>query len=337
MIFERQRQFQRNEELESLLKEINSILGSAEEGMLEKYRMPRYPVILILGCARSGSTLMMQWLARTGQFAYPTNMLSRFFGVPYIGALIQQLLTAPALNFNDEILEFRSDIVFSSNLGKTKGALAPNEFWYFWRRFFPYEEIQYLDEQALEKVDGVRFAAELAAIEAVFGKPLALKGHIINWNVPYVSSILGKALFIHLNRHALYNAQSLLESRVKYFGDQGIWYSFKPIEYDMLKVLDPFEQVAAQVYFTNSAIEKGLGQIDSSRWLQVSYEEFCRSPKQTFRQILEKLALQGVDIDDFICTGSEQFEPTNQIRLPEEDCRRIIDAYERLSGMPLEI
>ncbi|GAH14530.1 unnamed protein product, partial [marine sediment metagenome] len=29
---------------------------------------------------------MMQWLASTEMFAYPSNLLSRFYGSPYIGA-----------------------------------------------------------------------------------------------------------------------------------------------------------------------------------------------------------------------------------------------------------
>ena len=120
MKFERRKKFQRNEKLESLLKEINGILGPVEEDILENYRMPKYPVVLIVGCARSGSTLMMQWLARTGIFAYPTNLLSRFFGAPYIGALIQQLLTAPEFNFNNEILDFNNEISFSSDFGKIR-------------------------------------------------------------------------------------------------------------------------------------------------------------------------------------------------------------------------
>jgi len=42
-----------------------------------------------VGALRSGTTLFMQWLANTGVFSYPTNILSQFFGAPVIGAKIQ--------------------------------------------------------------------------------------------------------------------------------------------------------------------------------------------------------------------------------------------------------
>jgi hypothetical protein len=337
MEFKRTKQFARNEKLESLLRHINNILGPVEERVIDSYRMPKYPVVLIVGAPRCGSTLMMQWLAQTDIFAYPTNLLSRFYGAPYIGALIQKLLIDPEFDFNNEFFDFSSEMSFDSDLGKSRGILAPNEFWYFWRRFFPYGEIHYLDEESLAKVDAERFVAELAAIESVFDKPLAMKGLIINWNIPYVSNLLDQILFIYITRHPLYNAQSLLEARVKYYGDRRGWYSFKPREYAELKKLDPLEQVAAQVYFTNKSLNQDLGEIDRARWLQVSYEDFCESPGKVFRQIIEKLENQGMEIGNWEYEGPKNFEPTNQIRLPEEECRLIIAAYKRFSGTDFTI
>jgi len=336
MRIERRKEFQRNQRLESLLQEINGLLGPVEDRILQHHRMPKYPVVLIVGCPRSGSTLIMQWLASTGKFAYPTNLLSRFSGAPYIGALIQQLLTAPEFSFRDEFFDLGSDISFSSSLGKTRGALAPNEFWYFWRRFFPQEGFEYLDKESLQDLNTAKFTAELAALEAVFGKPFAMKGLIINSNIPYISSVLDKALFVHLKRHPLYNAQSLLEARVKFSGHRRAWYSFQPAEYDKLKKFAPCEQVAGQVYFTNRAIEKGLEQIDTRRWLQVNYEGFCVNPEQVFYQIADKFAQQGHQVDDWRYKGLERFESTNQVRITEKDCRKIICAYRRFSGTEIE-
>jgi hypothetical protein len=337
MEFERQSEFKRNEKLEELLSEINSILEVAEAKIVKPFDMPRYPLIFIVGCARAGSTLMMQWLAKTGKFAYPSNLLSRFYGAPYIGAKIQKLLTDPEYDFNSEIFDFGDEISFSSNLGKTKGALEPNEFWYFWRRFIPNTDPEYLDDEVLVKVNTKQFAAGLAAIEAVFDKPLAMKGHILQFNIPFLSNMLKKVLFVFVKRDPLYNIQSLLEARVKYFGDRNAWYSVKPKEYEELKDLDPFQQVAGQVYFTNKAIQQGLEQIDASRWLQVNYEDFCNSPGKFFLQILEKLGNLDMEIDNWDYNGPENFQPTNQVRLPEQECREIIMAYKHFSGTVLSI
>lgn len=330
----RQQEFRRNQQLEALLKRLNALLEPAEARILADYRMPRYPVVLVVGCARAGTTLLMQWLAHTGRFAYPTNMLSRFYGAPCIGALVQQLLTGPEYSFRDEILDFQGVTSFSSSLGKTKGALEPNEFWYFWRRFIPNTEPRYVTPKELEKIDAATFAAELAAIEAVFDKPLAMKGLILELNIPFLSSVLEKVLFLYVKRHPFYNIQSLLESREKFYGHRRAWYSIKPREYDMLTDLEPIEQVAGQVYYTNRGIEEGLAQIDPSRGLAVSYEEFCTAPEQVFSAIRAKLTQQGHDVRwDY--PGPERFDSTNQVRLPQEDIGKILEVYQRLSGEEL--
>ena len=94
----RTRQFSRVSDLERLLGELNANLSGANEKYLENAQ-ERFSKIFVMGPLRSGTTLFTQWLANTGLAAYPTNMLSRFFGAPLVGAKIQQLLTDPRYNF----------------------------------------------------------------------------------------------------------------------------------------------------------------------------------------------------------------------------------------------
>jgi len=328
----RLKEHRKNEKLEELLMDVNGLLGPLESQAIASFQKNKYPVVLIVGCARSGTTLLLQWLAGSGYFSYPTNMISRFYAAPYIGAKIQLMLTK--YDFNKEIFDFKEEVPFSSILGKTKGALAPNEFWYFWRRFFHYGDIQYLKEEDLRLVDSQRFLTELAAIESVFDKPLALKAMIINWNIPFVSSILDKALFIYVKRMPFYNIQSLLEARMKFYGNLNAWYSFKPPEYSGLKECDPFEQVSGQVYYTNRAIEEGLGQIDDSRWMEINYENFCVEPERAFQQIVEKLSGQGYILERSY-NGPKRFKSTNNARPFKEDCEKIKAAYKKFSGVEI--
>lgn len=327
---ERTKKFRRNEDLEDLLKELNELLEPVENNIIRQYETPKYPLVLLVGCARSGSTLMMQWLANTGEFAYPTNFLSRFYAAPYIGAKIQQMLTNPKYKFRDEFSDFGSPIAFSSELGKTSGVLAPNEYHYFWRRFFKYGEIQYLDEIDLEEVDTREFCAELAAMEAALEKPLAMKGLIINWNIPFVHRLLPHAIFIHIKRNPIYNAQSLIEARENFLRDRDQWYSFKPPEYHLLERLDPYQQVAGQVYFTNRAIEQGLTSVNNRNWMTIEYEDFCQFPEKTYQAVKDKLTVHGYDILSKY-EGPKHFTSTNCIRLEKEHFDMIESAYRKFS------
>jgi hypothetical protein len=329
------RQFQKNEKLEVLLKEINTLLGIAENTILEKYSRPRYPIIFIVGSPRAGTTVMLQWLASTGKFGYPTNLLSRFYAAPYIGTKIQELLTDRDYNFFNEICEFRETSSFVSHYGKTQGALEPHEFWYFWRRFFPQNGIEYIDEKSLERADSVKFLKELSAWEDAINKPLALKALLLNGHLEFLSKIFKSTLFIYIVRHPFYNCQSLLSARVNYNGNMNTWFSFKPREYDILKDLDPYRQVAGQVYYTNAAIESQLEKIDSPRRLHVRYEKFCKNPSRVFEEIMKKLSLQGHSFN-WSYEGQANFLNRNRVLLPQQDCQKIIEAYKSLSGRDIK-
>lgn len=323
--------YRRNPRLEALLDELNALLAPVEERILERWRAPAHPPVLIVGVPRSGTTLFMQWLAQSGLFAYPSNLMARFYRAPYVGARIQQLLTDPDYAFRDELVDLQSGAAgYRSDLGKTLGALAPNEFWYFWRRFFP-EPHEDWSTAPRSPTAPARFLRELAALEAVFSRPLAMKAMIANWNIPMLDRLFERAVFVHVRRDPLYNAQSLLEARERFFGDRRRWYSFKPPGFHDLEALAPLEQVAGQVALTCRAVEEGLARIDENRRLDVEYEAFCADPGATFAALRRRLAGQGVDAPpDY--RGPRAFGAANTWRLPQADRARLRNALEAFTA-----
>ncbi|MBW4933799.1 sulfotransferase [Marinobacter sp. F4206] len=327
----RAEQFSRISDLETLLAELNANLAGANEKYLES-ASERFSKIFVMGPLRSGTTLFTQWLANTGLVAYPTNLLSRFFGAPLVGAKIQQLLTDPRYNFRNEILDFNSDIDFSSENGKTNGALAPNEFWYFWRRFLPFDELDYMPEDELrQKADLDGFRNELNALANIFEKPFAMKAMIMNQNIPELAEQFDKPLFIWIRRDPVYNIQSALEARKRQYGDINTWYSFKIKEYPYLKDLDPLESVAAQIAAINRSVESGLAALPNHKKLLVQYEDFCQRPEHYFNEIARRLVEQGGVSAETVpeYSGQMSFSNTNRWRSEEysqDDAERMYKA-----------
>jgi hypothetical protein len=322
--------FKRNVQLEELLVRLNSSLQHAEEDFLATSSAlgPDYPVIFVMGPLRSGTTLFTQWLASTGIAAYPTNLLSRFYAAPAIGAQIQLLLTDPRFNFRNEILDFNQTMSYESENGKTKGALAPNEFWYFWRRFLPFKELDWLpDDELFRVVDREKLVAELTSLTRVFGKPFALKSMILNYNIPYLNAIFNKALFVQIKRDPLTNMASILEARKRQLGSVNEWYSFKIPEYEKLKDLDPCEQVAGQVYYINKAIDQGLDGVAEQNKMTVQYEEFCENPESVYDELVAKLGQNG-------CPLSAGYMSAEGFQVTRTDIAdpKLLDAYRKFSG-----
>lgn len=314
--------FKRNLTLETLLSKINDSLSSAENMALRNYSTgyEDYPVIFVMGPHRCGTTLFMQWLANSGLVAYPTNLLSRFYAAPVIGAQIQLMLTDQRYNFRNEIFDFNSPISFESDNGKTKGALAPNEFWYFWRRFLPFHELDWLsDEELFRVVDKEKLVGELETLTRVFGKPFALKSMILNYNIPFLDATFEKAIFIQIKRDPVTNVASILEARKRQLGSEKEWYSFKIPEYSQLKDLDAITQSAGQLHYISAAVTKGMESVSASRKLVVQYEEFCQDPRCVFEELLTKLELSGNG--NGYC-GPDQFSMS---RNPDVEDRELIE------------
>ena len=308
---ERKSNFLRNDNLESLLTEINSRLEKSEEDIAAKFPSPEFPVVLVIGPPRSGTTVMMQWLANLGHFAYPSNLLSRFFGAPYVGGLIQRLIFDPKYNYKDELISSQFAPNFHSDLGKTKGPLEPNEFWYFWRRFVDIDQAEKLTANQIANMDKAGFLSGIASLQAVFKKPWAMKGILLQYDLQLLDEMFPKLLLISMDRSTDHNSLSLLKAREKYFGDRGSWFSVRPPGYEQLQHLSPAEQVVGQVEFTKQSIQRETQCIDSNRWLKVDYQDFCQSPKSTFEKIQAKLADQGYLLEDSY-NGPEQFEDRNR-------------------------
>ncbi|MFT5232592.1 MAG: hypothetical protein ACI9UQ_000614 [Candidatus Krumholzibacteriia bacterium] len=321
---------QRNHNLEDLLGHLNADLGQIGDAALTADTKPTLPTVFLVGCARSGTSLALQWLSSLGQFSWPTNFISRFYAAPWVGERVQQMLTNPDYDFRGELtLDRPSDPdPFVSHLGKTHGLLAPNEFWYWWRRFLPEAaSSHYLSDDQLAQIDSPRLCAELAAWQAVTHKPLAMKALIMNWNLPWLAEAVPGSVFIHITRDRFMNTQSLLEARRDFHGTAETWYSFRPPQYDQLKDLAPVEQVAGQIHHTESAVTAGLARIAPERQLTLAYEDLCANPLQVYEEIRKMMATQGCPLPASY-EGPESFAANGQIRLDEADQAAVHRAWQ---------
>lgn len=323
--------FQRNESLENLLNELNSNLEPANQQLLQGIDVSpenRFPIIFIFGAPRSGSTLLMQWLASTGLCAYPSNLLSRFYRVPLIGAKIQLLLTDPRYAFNDELFDLDVSTEFKSANGKTSGALSPHEFWYFWRRFGFNENYSFTPDEDLQaSITQSAFSAELQGLAQIFRKPFALKAMIASQNIDLIKDVVERSICIWTRRQPEYNIQSLLEARRRQYGTIDTWYSYRINEFEQLDALEADRSVAGQVYYINKAIEKSFASLPDNRKLVVDYEKFCENPAQTYHSLCTLIEQHGTNCCHEY-PGPTEFHAANQWHIPEYGRAEVLAAYE---------
>jgi hypothetical protein len=316
--------FRKNTSLEELLNKLADLLGPIQKDL--NFDKNRFPLGFIVGNPRSGTTILLQWLASLNIFSYPTNVLTRFAYAPYIGALIQKILFDPEFDFHDEFHDIQSQINFSSTLGKSKGALAVNEFQHFFRNYMENFDPEYLDVEQIRHVDFEGMKKALASIESGFGKPFVTKLLMLQFNIDQVSKRIPKAIFLYTKREPIYIMQSILLARETYYGKRDIWWSVKPKEYTKLKDMDIYHQIAGQVYFTDKSISSALEKLPDANKLEISYTHFCNNPRDTYEQLLSKYKRNGLKIN-LSYSGMKEFKNTNKIKLPKKDILALEEAF----------
>jgi len=324
--YKRTEVFQPNKSLDQLIAELTAILKPLQQNIQSQFTENSYPFLFIVGAPRSGTTLLLQWIASLGDFAYPTNLLNRFSYAPYLGAQIQKILFDKKYDFGNEFADLKSSLNYQSNLGKSQGALATNEFQFFFRQYMNNFEPSYLNSKELEQVNFDGIKKGLISIEKAFEKPFVVKLTMLQCHLTEIYKHIPNAIFLFVKRDPLYNMQSLLLAREKYFGNRKVWWSVKPKEYEMLKDMDEYHQVAGQVYFTNESIASEVEEISEAHKIVVNYESFCSNPDLIFDILSKKLDILGFSVNS-IFKKSSSFVDSNINKISVFELDKLEKAY----------
>jgi len=306
--------------VEGIQDQVNVALSGLEDRLTAPFDAPKHAVLLIAGLPRTGTTLLLQLLIACFEIGYVSNLAARFWLAPYVGLTLAKDLRRRAT-------PGRRD--FASELGATSGSNGPHEFGFFWNRWFPPGETHASVGEGPESLDFAKLRKEIAAMEDIAGMPMAFKNPIVfNMHMEKLAEALPTAFFLVCRRDPLFVAQSIIESRVKRYGDRSSWLGVKPAEYTWLRSLPPAEQVAGQVVYTQRHMERGLERLPCQRFLEIEYHDLCRTPEAQLAAIKNAIAGVGTPLKR---TGfkPEPFEPADRIRLDPSDWEALRMALER--------
>jgi hypothetical protein len=274
----RNEQYKPDRGAEKFLLEVNNALAPFVDKGLVPENDKEAALVFICFAPRAGSTLLSQLLARSGKFSYISNFVARFWQAPEIGMYLQDLMgldgTKPGVNDS-----------LSSSFGVTTHPLDPHEFGFFWRRFIPEAQNDYVEEPYNEIV--VRdLAASITRLRKHSDKPLFFKNSIAGYNYKFIKHCLPDAKFIVLTRDRVEIVRSIVKARKAVYGDEAEWLSLKPRSYDEIiaEAASPLEQVERQV----DDIEKMLANLRCEfpgDTLTIDYQKVVESPTEVIEQI----------------------------------------------------
>jgi hypothetical protein len=266
---DQRRQNKRRIQEDALLYARNRVLQPLEWFASQWCRDRELPIVFIVGTPRSGTTLLYQLIARHLDVTYPNNFVARYWLAPVIGMW----------RFERSYAREQSDIPLRSDFGGTKGPFSPHEFSWFWEFYTGFREVDDLSEDELNRIDWTTIRRELEGLSGYAGRPLVLKSlNYAVYNIHRFAEEFPTAKFLSIRRDPRFVVQSILESRRKRYGDESLWWTIRPRDYQAWLHRPPLEQVCHQVDDIRRAIEDGLAGLPANRKLEITYEDLIGDP-----------------------------------------------------------
>lgn len=263
----RTEKYRKNIDVESFLKGLNSDLAGQELKLMQKFSGEPLPIIFIVGCPRSGTSLLNQLLINKFGLAYPSNLMARFWEVPLCGAMMFKNLYPGQI-----------ELSLNSDLGYTQGAEGPHEFGYFWK--------SWLSDQSHNNKDQLKEV--LDKLSLFYNNTIVFKNlHFVNSHISFLSELLPNSFFIHIKRDVLANACSLYKARLKFSGDASNWFGPK-VKMPVDITLDSEHQIIHQIKSIEDSIAIQLDLLADSRKLELKFESLKNNPEESLSEIANK-------------------------------------------------
>ena len=245
--------------------------------------------VFIIGAPRTGSTILYQLLTHYFHVLYIDNLTALFFRNLYLGFRLSHTL------FKD-----KSHGCFRSFQGTTEdcGLHAPSECGDFWYRWLPREK-HFISRDEIPANKRKEIGSTITAIINRWQKPLLIKNLNAGQRLGMIKQIFPGARFIFIKREPIYTAQSIWQARQQAGLQPHQWWSIMPENYEELKNLTPYKQIAAQIFYLEKQIMKDCRLFPSNQCIILNYDDLCRNP-QTFLDSMKS----------FIGTSVRQ-QPTN--------------------------
>lgn len=253
-------------------------------------QVPQLPVIFIVGLPRSGTTPLAQLMIQRFRLGYVSNLIAKFWNAPEIGiALSKQISKDPGYSSSS----------LDSEYGFTSGYEGHHEFGYFWKRWFKFNEIHFLDYDKQSRVDVEGLQRSLSIMESTWKRPLLFKNPAaLPLQTEFLAKIMPTSLFIYIKRDITTVARSLFNARIAYLNDSRKWFSIKPKEYTYLKDRNIPEQISGQVHYTKKELERQLELVPDKRKIFISFSQLCQNPDGELNKIAKFIKKNYSEVEE---------------------------------------
>jgi hypothetical protein len=250
--------------LAPLAMPLDVLLSIAERRLYRRAPASEMPIVLVCGCARSGTSLAAQLLMRNLQVNFLDNLTAVF---PRSPILARRLLGGRGSG---------ATIAYHSYYGRTSGWRAPSDALNLWDRWLGRDRGRV--PQRLVAHARVEMSAFFGALERESGLPVVAKNNALNACAHLVAEALPTARFVCLQRSRESLALSLYRARLEIHGVATVPYGLTTG--DARNPDDAVEDVCRQVLFHERLAREQQERLGAGRFMVAHYEDICRAPRE---------------------------------------------------------
>ena len=293
-----------------LLAPVDMLLSVAERRRYASAPEPRWPIVIVCGPPRSGTTLVAQVLVANLPLGYLTNRTALFPRSP--------LTSMRAFGGRGQ-----HPGGYDSFYGKTRSFDGQNDALYVWDRWLGSDRTTAPVALSAERHASMRrfFGAWQAQVQG----PVLAKNNSLNASAHLVAEALPEARFICLARDPLYLAQSLLLAREEIHGDRRFPYG---LTHGGPPLADPLEDVCRQVRFHEQLARTAQERLGPDRFWILSYEAFCADPRGLVERVAREFLRQPPD-PARIDPALKPFSESRRVRLEPSAFERLRELLAR--------
>lgn len=270
----------------------------------------KHPLVLIVGPPRSGSSLLYQTLARYADVSYITNFTDLFSRSP---------ITATNLLPGQP---WQSDRAMRSYYCQTVGLRSPNDGFEIWNRWLGVNRYEPPEELEVDTANEMR--RFFVTWTSTFDKPFLNKNNRNAYCITLLARTLSQAKFVIIRRDPRMVTQSLIQARVRVQGSKHKGWGLASSETHARagESLGYVDDICDQLIAIETRLNQQLATLDNSRYVETTYEDFCKEPVTVLREIASQFG--GIRLNENLIRDElKPFSASSDLRLSSQEQERV--------------
>ena len=279
---------------------IDFLLFLVEKNKLKIKVNKEFPLILVVGIQRTGSTLVSQFIEKTFPF-FPIGNFNTIF-------------KRSAYYLHKWFAKFykKSNNTYKNYYGISKGIFSIGDSYEVWDKWFG--KNHYVIPSTINDERLSHLTDYFSSLYKAYNRPILTKNNRNSLLIPVFRKVFKNGFYVIVKRDPVAVIRSTLEASKDFFGNGDLlWGLYPNSEFDTNDYENIIEAATVQFLMLDKLLDNQIKDLEIDSYIIVDYNEFCANPMQFQKNLVEKLKSK-IDFDhEYIVFREEPFTSSKRL------------------------